>query len=152
MPGNSLIVRDYTNPVEVRKLRISESMKSVQEIADHINNRRVLALGGRNRLKDRLYGLLTSTVAKYIYKTPRKFRVTSGCIHCRICEQICPTKNIKLSSDKNPHWGNNCTQCLACFHWCPQRAVEIGSSTTNKPRYTHPDISIADIIKNRTSN
>ncbi|GEM_PF-3708375 len=41
------------------------------------------------------------------------------------------------------------TQCLACFHWCPQKAIEIDISTINKQRYTHPDISIDDMIKSR---
>ncbi len=151
MPGNSLIVRDYTNPIEVQKQRLLKSNEKVSEISSYINKRCILRLEGNNKFKYHLKGFITGTFAKYVYKTPSKFTVTDKCIHCSICVSICPVKNIKLS-DKNPNWGKKCTQCLACFHWCPKQAIEIGISTVNKKRYTNPDISIEDIIKNRTLN
>lgn len=152
MPGNSLIVRDYTNPIEVQKQRLFHSKKKLIEISAHINKRSIIKLEGNNKFKYYLQGFITGTFAKHIYKTPSKFIATDKCIHCSICVSICPVKNIKLSSDKIPNWGRNCTQCLACFHWCPQKAIEIGSSTINKQRYTNPDISKDDLIKNRTLN
>ena len=149
MPGNSLIINDYTNPIEVQKQRLLESKGRIEEISIYINKRSVLELEGSRNIKHYIIGSITGTFAKRIYKTPRKFKVTNKCIHCSICARICPVENIKLSSAKNPYWGRNCTQCLACFHWCPQKAIEIGNSTINKQRYTHPDISVDDMIKNR---
>lgn len=150
MPGNSLIVRDFTNPLEIQEQRLFKSNEKITEISPFINKHSLLKLEGNNKFKYYLQGFINGTFAKHIYKTPRKFKATNKCIHCSACVSICPQKNIKLSSDKKPYWGRNCTQCLACFHWCPQKAIEIGKSTVNKQRYTHPDISINDMIKNRT--
>ncbi len=147
MPGNSLIVRDFTNPIEIQKQRLFKSKEKLLEISNYINKRSLLKFDGNNEFKYYLQGFITGAFAKYIYKTPRKFRVTNKCIHCSACVRICPQKNIKLSSDKKPYWGRNCTQCLACFHWCPEKAIEIGTSTVNKQRYAHPEISINDMIK-----
>ena len=46
-------------------------------------------------------------------------------------------------------WGKTCTQCYACIHWCPKGAIEIGGRTAGKPRYHHPDVTLADMLHQR---
>ena len=57
---------------------------------------------------------------------------TTRCIHCRICENICPLNNITMDKNKFPEWNGKCTHCLACFHSCPQHAINYGKYTRSK--------------------
>lgn len=146
MPGNSLIVRDFTNTAEIRTQRLEESYNKINEISDYLNNKRFGRIEGNDSFKYHLKGIITGVVARYIYKTPTKFRTTEGCTKCRTCVKACPLSNIKLGKE-GVKWGSNCEHCLACFHWCPSMAVEIGNSTVGKLRYHHPEISIKDMYK-----
>ena len=146
MPGNSLIVRDYTNPPAVQKHRLKQAEGRIQEISDCVNARRVSSLEGRWAVKDYFRGVITGTFAKYIYKTPTKFIASDRCMSCGAWRKVCPVNNIITDNDGHPQWGKNCTQCLACFHWCPATAIEIGKTTIGKKRYTNPDVSLKDIV------
>jgi len=42
-------------------------------------------------------------------------------------------------------WGSSCNPCYTCIHGCLQGAVEIGSRTTGKPRYHHPEVALKDM-------
>lgn len=147
MPGNSLIVRDFTNPPEVRAKRLAESYHQLMEISEVINNKRLRRIEGSDRIKYHLQGIITGAVAKYIYKTPARFKTTKACTKCMNCMRVCPCNNIKLGQ-QGVEWGNNCEYCLACFHWCPSSAIEIGNNTAGKLRYHHPDISLTDMFNN----
>jgi ferredoxin len=144
MPGNSLIVRDFTNPAEVRTQRLEESCYKIKEISDYINNRHFGTIEGDDGFKYHLQGIMTGLIARYVYKTPTKFSTTKGCTKCRTCVKICPLSNIEMGRE-GVKWGSDCEHCLACFHWCPSMAVEIGNSTVGKLRYHHPKISIKDM-------
>lgn len=65
----------------------------------------------------------------------RPFYITEKCNACGLCAKKCPVANIVLINNK-PAWKNDCTQCLACLHFCPNHAIEYGSNTRNKGRYT----------------
>ena len=60
-----------------------------------------------------------------VWKIMRKlFRLEvdiDKCNSCRLCEQLCPVKNIKV--DTYPRFGNNCQICLRCISFCPQQAI-----------------------------
>jgi ferredoxin/flavodoxin len=76
----------------------------------------------------------------------KAFRADDNCNSCGACVQICPVDNIALSNNK-PEWLNRCEQCFACLHWCPEQAIQFGDNTAGRKRYNHPDIKLADMIK-----
>ncbi|HRY83509.1 MAG TPA: EFR1 family ferrodoxin [Candidatus Cloacimonadota bacterium] len=45
-----------------------------------------------------------------------------NCILCGKCVRACPTRNIRLSSEKIS-FGHSCIFCLRCWWNCPQRAI-----------------------------
>lgn len=146
MPGNSLIVRDFTNSQQIRTSRLEASYQKISKIADTINAKLTGKIEGQDGVKVHLQGMITGIFARYIYKTPTKFRQTEACTKCGVCVRVCPRENIKISK-KGIEWGTKCEHCLACFHWCPNHAIEIGLATAGKLRYHHPDIKISDMCE-----
>ena len=70
------------------------------------------------------------------YKLQAKdFYSTDACIGCGKCVSLCPLNNITLENGL-PVWGNDCTHCMACIAHCPTNAIEYGTVTQNKERYT----------------
>lgn len=67
------------------------------------------------------------------------FYITSDCISCGTCQQVCPSGNIILKEGK-PVFQHHCENCLACLHWCPKNAIEWKKTTIGKKRYHHPEI------------
>lgn len=67
----------------------------------------------------------------------KKFTVKDSCIGCGKCERVCPLQNIRLENGR-PVWGKECTHCMACICKCPKEAIEYGSASEGKPRYTCP--------------
>ncbi len=145
MPGNSVIIRDYTNPPEVRAQRLEESIQRMEEIAQCIRSKQSDPIGGDNSFLSHFRGLVTGTVAKYLYRTPSRFKTSDACTKCATCIRVCPASNIQLINGAI-RWGSSCEHCLACFHWCPAKAIELSNSTVGKLRYHHPDVSIHDMF------
>ena len=71
-------------------------------------------------------------------RNTKAFSVTDACVHCGLCEEICPVHSITLK-DK-PVWGKACTQCLGCINRCPVHAIQYGTATLKRGRYVHPDL------------
>ena len=70
------------------------------------------------------------------YKMPTKdFFATDKCVSCGKCEKLCPMNNISIR-DKRPVWGNSCSHCMACVGNCPADAIEYGSATKEKGKYS----------------
>lgn len=71
--------------------------------------------------------------------SPKPFYADDRCISCGLCEEKCPTANIKLlpHNDLNarPHWGMNCALCLRCYHHCPANSIQYGKATQGKGQY-----------------
>ena len=84
-------------------------------------------------------------VQKQQAKLDQDFYARDNCVHCGLCAQICPKKNITLDGG-NPCWHHDCTQCLACLHICPQQCIELGSHTKGRQRYHHPDIAVSELF------
>jgi ferredoxin len=76
------------------------------------------------------------------------FYSDGSCNGCGICSKICPVDNIQIY-DHRPRWGDTCLNCFACFHWCPQRCIQIANLTKKMQRYHHPEVTRADIIKQK---
>lgn len=68
-------------------------------------------------------------------RSTNPFHVDSSCNGCGLCAQNCPAATISLQNNR-PVWGAACYQCLRCLNECPQQAIQYGSSTQGKARYT----------------
>jgi ferredoxin len=139
MPGSAL----KTEP-EVVLQRLKDSPSRIVEIANVVQSRSMRKLEGDNRLRYHMQSFVVGTLAKKLQFAPKRYTSTSECIGCRICEKVCPVKNIKVI-DKRPTWGNNCANCLACYHWCPKQAVVINGLISKRNQYHHPDVTVKDI-------
>lgn len=128
--------------------KITEAYERIPEIATVIRERKKTIPEGSNSCFTHFGGFLTSKFMTSVYKTPKKIHATSACNRCRTCERICPTHNITVT-ESGVIWHDECTQCYACIHWCPKEAVAIGNRTKGKPRYHHPDVTLADMIQQR---
>lgn len=67
--------------------------------------------------------------------TAKDFFVTDACVGCGKCAKLCPLNNITIKDGK-PVWGDRCTHCMACIANCPTEAIEYGTLTQGKERYT----------------
>ncbi len=66
------------------------------------------------------------------------FVVTDACIECRVCEDVCPERVIKVYHRK-PVWDEEkCSMCMTCLQLCPKQAIEFGKSSVGRRRYYHP--------------
>lgn len=77
----------------------------------------------------------------------KHFNVSDACIHCGICQKVCPVNNIDFGQDKKPYFKHHCEQCLACLHQCPTKAINYKDKTQKRKRYTHPDIPWQELAK-----
>lgn len=57
-------------------------------------------------------------------KNKSNVRVDNSCIHCSLCVNICPMKNLILASKGIEHH-NNCIVCYRCVNACPQQAITV---------------------------
>lgn len=77
----------------------------------------------------------------------KKYYSDSKCTGCKTCEKVCPSGKITVIDGK-PVWQNDipCTFCFACIHYCPAQAIQVKKSkTAEKGRYSHPQITAAEI-------
>lgn len=92
-----------------------------------------------------LVGAYNRIISKGVHTKDRNFVVQESCTSCGICEQVCPVQNIELVQGK-PSWLGHCEQCMACVQWCPERAIDYGSKTRARGRYTNPEITVKMFI------
>jgi ferredoxin/flavodoxin len=74
------------------------------------------------------------------------YKVDSSCVHCRLCEKLCPVGNIQVTDD-TVKWGRKCQVCLRCINFCPQKSIK--SSICNLPykaHYTADNIKSSDFL------
>lgn len=76
--------------------------------------------------------------------TAKEFYAKDSCSGCGKCVKLCPLNNIRLS-EKKPIWGTACTHCMACIGNCPKDAIEYGTISQGKDRYTFE--KYRDVIK-----
>jgi Pyruvate/2-oxoacid:ferredoxin oxidoreductase delta subunit/flavodoxin len=76
------------------------------------------------------------------------FTTNENCDGCGICKKVCPVDNIKMI-DSKPSWSNHSEGCFACIHWCPKDAIQLGKTNFNLKQYHHPDVSVADMIRQK---
>lgn len=53
-----------------------------------------------------------------------QLKISSACIGCGVCSEICPMGNIRMQS-KRAVSGNRCTMCYRCISLCPKKAITL---------------------------
>lgn len=53
----------------------------------------------------------------------KSFMASSDCNDCRICEEHCPVKAIKIHNNR-PFWSYNCESCMRCMNLCPKHSIQ----------------------------
>ncbi len=145
MPGNSVIIQDYTNSLQEAERRLTQSKERIVEISENIKIGKQGFAKVEERKGELIFGKVNDLILNKIYKINKKFWTNEKCNNCGLCTKVCSMNNISLSG-KNVEWGKNCASCLGCYHWCPQKAIELSTYTKDKIRRTNPDISLKDII------
>jgi ferredoxin/flavodoxin len=148
MPENFIGPVDLMGDACHRQEKYAAARNRIPAVAEAIRERRQVMPEGNGSAILRIGGIITRMFATSLYNTPRRFHATGTCNRCRTCERVCPTGNITVAND-GVRWGSSCTQCYACIHWCPKGAIEIGGRTAGKPRYHHPDVTLADMLHQR---
>jgi len=111
------------------------SNKKIEVLVPYITVMEKNRIGSTNKLTLRTYLKYMSKIHDF----DRGFNVSSNCVSCSICRDICPAKNIEMV-DGQPAFNHQCECCLACLHHCPKRAINYLTKTQNRRRYTHPQI------------
>ncbi len=148
MPENFIGPVDLMGDAGHRQEKYAAAQSRIAAVAAMIRERKQSVPEGNGSAILRIGGKISTMLATTLYNTPGRLHATEKCNQCRTCERICPTRNITVGED-TVRWGNACTQCYACIHWCPKEAVEIGGRTAGKPRYHHPEVTLADMLHQR---
>jgi ferredoxin len=146
MPNNFILMGNVDSKAKESD-KLSRADKTLKQITQSIGRR---AAGEFKLDKGFLPWLLTGVMNPMFNKKAvdtTKFYAMDQCTGCGTCEQVCNCHNITVST--KPQWGSRCTQCLACVHYCPENAIQFGTGTIKKGRYTNPHIGIAEIVSGR---
>ena len=149
MPGNHIV--GYSAYSEARQRGLFEAARAkTVKIADSIQQNVPADIKDAGSLKrsfmDRMTGLVNRALGiKDIWQTQAAFFTTAACVHCGVCQRLCPAENIRVSSD-GVAFGNRCQQCMACIQWCPQKAISHPNVPSHRSYYHHPDITLEDML------
>ena len=67
------------------------------------------------------------------------FSIGPDCVECRICEEVCPSKAIRVYHRK-PVWDEEmCNLCMGCLNMCPKKTIQFGEETVGRNRYYHKE-------------
>ncbi|MDU9375663.1 hypothetical protein McpSp1_02400 [Methanocorpusculaceae archaeon Sp1] len=89
---------------------------------------------------------------KRIHTFGKKFVVSPSCNGCLICRDVCPVNNIEALAKGKKQWLDHCEGCLACLQFCPVEAISCGGKTDDRPRYHHPNATVADMKAQKGMN
>lgn len=141
MPSNYVMMYDAPDK-EKQDITLGSAEKQIEKIAgllkvnkkgDFVSNR------GLSILTPLAYGLYG------IFRKTKKFYATDACTGCGLCEEICSSKSIQLSSGK-PEWINEkCSHCTACIQRCPAQAIQYGNATKKRGRYVNPNVKFSNM-------
>lgn len=137
MPSNYVIGEDV-EPESVQQKKLSMAKQRLEQINGVLTSRKQgvfeLLQGSKPGLKTRLINPLFNKFAR----NTKSFFATDDCVHCGLCEKICPVHTIILQAE--PVWGKACTQCLGCINCCPVQAIQYGNATKTRGRYIHSEL------------
>lgn len=149
MPDNYIAEMDLPSPATQTR-RLGRARRRVDRIAGDVANRtRRWGVGAAAPLGALAYAVMGRRFARTCARRDERFVVTDSCTGCRICVRVCPVGNIDLVGGR-PAWLHRCQQCYACIHACPETAIQIRRRpTAHRRRYRHPEVSLADLARQR---
>jgi ferredoxin len=89
-------------------------------------------------------------------ETSFEFYFDVKCTGCGVCERVCLGQKIRMV-DGRPEWQEEvkCLGCFACLNFCPEESIQVKSTwymksqTEQNGRYHHPEITAADIARQK---
>lgn len=149
MPGNSVIIKDYTNSKEEVEKRLNSAPNSLKEIISKI----VIKEESQTFPSIPLWKILKTSSEEFILNNvymPKPFWTDKKCNLCNTCVKVCPSKSITINK-KAPKWEKGCVACLACYHWCPKQAIQLKDYTFNRPRLHNPNIKLNEMLQSQNT-
>ncbi len=139
MVGNFVSMYDMSKNSDAK---LEKSKEKLAVIVNDVKNK------NSNKFKkgNKLFKFVNKIAIKAYPNWDKGFRVSSDCVACEKCKNICPVKNISMENGK-PTFNHKCVQCMACIQWCPQKAINFKNSTQKRGRYHHPEINYQDLSK-----
>lgn len=121
MPNNYLIGKYRGTPKE----KYSQYYKNSKEKAINLVNNFKNNIYSKETIGFIISGLFKNISYLCSSKTSSKaknFSVNLNCTSCGLCEQCCPTQNIKIIDGKIT-FGDKCIFCTRCVNSCPTNAI-----------------------------
>jgi ferredoxin len=131
--------------MEKQQERFADSLNKIKFISEIVRAKEVRTPEKGPSLQNVFLSALYKMGSPRIPGMDKSFWADAKCTGCKICEKICPDKNITITDGK-PTWHHHCEQCLACIQWCPEEAIQYGKNTTTKKRYHHPEIKLPEML------
>ncbi|MHA2288883.1 MAG: EFR1 family ferrodoxin [Promethearchaeota archaeon] len=147
MPNNYIIGYDIHSE-EHQKEYFEQGNDKIEEIYRNIENK-------ENNLEKDIFEKRRIRSEKFnknfresVSESDKHLYAEETCTSCGICANVCPVNNIVLVDEK-PQWQHRCQQCLACINFCPEKCIQFGDKTQKTQRYTHPEITMKDLISQK---
>lgn len=132
MPENYIAL--FSTPTQEKALQIiAQAEPVIDQTIDYIKNGDKFPRRDISFLDNMNSGMINDLFYP-MFVHAKKFYVTSNCISCGKCANVCPLNNICIEKGK-PAWGNACTHCMACICHCPKEAIEYGKHSQGLTRY-----------------
>lgn len=138
MPANYVVNYDPADPDKSEK-SLSNADKRLSSFAAEIT---------AGTLSVKTLPITAKSLYNDIEKLDAGFTASDKCTGCRLCERICPVKNIQLENGK-PEWLHRCERCVACISWCPVKAIDYGEHTQSRRRYCNPHVKAEDLTRRK---
>lgn len=132
--------KPFPNPKKILPL----AAKEIEIIANEIACEKVIRFPRKTIIKEMLR-LVEKPFIKSLPKKDRNFVVSSNCISCGLCSNLCIVKNISMNNGI-PTFHNSCAQCMGCIAYCPQGAIDYNNRTQKRKKYHHPNITANQLI------
>ncbi|MEJ8554260.1 EFR1 family ferrodoxin [Tepidibacter sp. Z1-5] len=131
---------------DVIRERLNQEQGHVNEIIKVISNKEMRQVSSKSKTRHQMKSKVLEFVLKKLAGLDRKKCKKDICVHCGICEKVCP-RSIVTIKDGYPVWNGECEDCMACIHWCPKQAISFGMIRVNKENvYHHPNVTMKEII------
>ena len=144
MPSNYIV--GYVAPSEHSiKRNLANADEAIREFVELIRNKSVI-------LPSSIFSSFSGMPYSYVqflarvHVSDQQYWVDDNCTECELCVRICPVHNIEMQENR-PTWQHNCELCLACINWCPERAIQYGSGTETRGRYTNPRVTEQEMME-----
>jgi len=137
-------VAEY-EPFPAPSKQLPKSERELKQIISEIMSK-TLKKAPKKTLRKEILRIIEKPFVRSLPQKDRHFNVSSDCVSCGICAQICMVHNIELKNS-TPIFKHNCAQCMACIVFCPKSAINYKNKTQKRTKYHHPNISAALMIK-----